>query len=69
MERKGIDIEHQMGVFAEVPQHIIDQMRDSANLQLHHVRRDFGQDLNAFSHGEAYSHIMEKKSGQGEFTF
>lgn len=61
VNRSGIAIEHQMGVSGEVPQHIIDQMRDSANQQLHHVRKDFGQDLNAFSHGEAYLHIMEQK--------
>ena len=62
INRSGITIENQMGNLSdELPQHIVDQMRDSANQQLHHVRKDFGQDLNAFSHGEAYLHIMEQK--------
>lgn len=62
VHRSGIEIENQMGnLYGDVPQHIIEQMRDSANHQLHHVRKDFGQDLNAFSHGEAYLHIMHQK--------
>jgi len=44
-----------------VPKQIIDQMKESANHQLHHMRKNFGQELNAFSHGEAYLHIMNQK--------
>ncbi|MEW4922254.1 AAA family ATPase [Algibacter sp. 2305UL17-15] len=44
-----------------VPAHIIKQMKDNANHQLHHMRKNFGQELNAFSHGEAYLHIMNQK--------
>lgn len=45
----------------EVPDHIIQQMKDSANYQLFHVRKDYGQDLQRFSHGEAYLKIMQEK--------
>ncbi|MGB7395479.1 MAG: AAA family ATPase [Pricia sp.] len=45
----------------EVPEHIIQQMKDSANYQIHHVRKNYGQDLQGFSHGEAYLKIMQEK--------
>ncbi|MEO1010406.1 MAG: AAA family ATPase [Bacteroidota bacterium] len=52
----------------EVPDHIIQEMKDSANHQLYHVRRNYGQDLQGFSHGEAYLKIMhEKISRRGIF--
>ena len=35
-------------------------MLESANYQLKRIRRNFGQELNTFSHGEAYLHIMNK---------
>ncbi len=44
----------------EIPKDILDDMKDSANYQLHKIRQNFGQDLNTFSHGEAYLHIMER---------
>jgi predicted ATPase len=45
----------------DVPDHIIEAMKDSANFQLHHVRRDYGQELQGFSHGEAYLHILQQQ--------
>ena len=48
----------------EVPNHILQQMKDSANYQLHKVRRDFGQELDGFSHGEAYLHILQQMVNQ-----
>ncbi len=48
----------------EVPDHIINEMKQSANYQLHHMRRDYGQELQAFSHGEAYLQIMQEKINQ-----
>ena len=45
----------------EVPDHIIQEMKDSANTQLMHMRRDYGQELQAFSHGEAFLHILQQK--------
>ena len=44
----------------EVPQNIIQEMKDNANFQLRRVRKDYGQELDAFSHGEAYMHIMQE---------
>lgn len=45
----------------KVPDHIIQQMKDSANVQLHHMRKNYGQELTAFSHGEAYLKIIHEK--------
>lgn len=45
----------------EVPDHIIAAMKDSANHQLHRVRKDYGQELQGFSHGEAYLHILQQQ--------
>lgn len=44
-----------------VPDHIIQEMKDSANHQLHHVRKNYGQELQTFSHGESYLHILQEK--------
>lgn len=44
-----------------VPDHIIADMKDSANHQLRRVRRDYGQELQGFSHGEAYLHILQQQ--------
>lgn len=44
-----------------VPDHIIEAMKDSANHQLHRVRRDYGQELQGFSHGEAFLHILQQQ--------
>ncbi len=45
----------------EVPQNIIDEMIESANYQVHHMRKNYGQELQFFSHGEAYLKIMQEK--------
>jgi len=45
----------------EVPDHIIQQMKDNANYQIHHMRKNFGQELSSFSHGEAYLRIIDEK--------
>jgi len=45
----------------EVPAHIIQEMKDNANEQLYHMRKNYGQELDAFSHGEAYLKIMHEK--------
>lgn len=44
----------------EVPKHIIEEMKESANYQLKRVRKNYGQELDTFSHGEAYMHIMHQ---------
>jgi len=45
----------------EVPDHIIQEMKDNANYQIYHMRKNFGQELNSFSHGEAYLKIIQEK--------
>jgi predicted ATPase len=44
-----------------VPEHILQDMKDNANHQLHRVRKDYGQELQGFSHGEAYLHILQQQ--------
>ncbi|WP_179021342.1 AAA family ATPase [Winogradskyella forsetii] len=62
IHRADTSIASQLGDLGEnVPKHIVDQMKDSANHQLHHVRKNFGQELDTFSHGEAYLQIMNQK--------
>ena len=39
-------------------------MKDNANYQLHQVRKNYGQELDSFSHGEAYMHIMQEMVNQ-----
>jgi len=36
-------------------------MKDNANYQIHHVRKNYGQELSSFSHGEAYLKIIQDK--------
>lgn len=45
----------------EVPDHIIQEMKDNANVQIHHMRKNYGQELGSFSHGEAYLKIIHEK--------
>lgn len=45
----------------EVPPEVIRQMVESANTQVHHMRKNYGQELDSFSHGEAYLHILQEK--------
>ena len=45
----------------EVPDHIIQEMKDNANYQLYHTRLNYGGELSTFSHGEAYLKIIQEK--------
>jgi predicted ATPase len=61
VHRNDIDLHNQMGDLGDdVPEPILQQMKDSANDQLHRVRKNYGQELDTFSHGEAYMHIMNE---------
>tara|TARA_R110002096_G_scaffold408655_1_gene607858 strand:- start:407 stop:1198 length:792 start_codon:yes stop_codon:yes gene_type:complete len=65
IHRADVDLHNQMNYLDdEVPDHIIQHMKDSANYQLHQVRKDYGQELDSFSHGEAYMHIMNEMVNQ-----
>lgn len=48
----------------EVPENILKSMRDNSNHQIHHMYKNYGQDLQGFSHGEAYFKIMNDKINQ-----
>ncbi len=48
----------------DIPDRVIQEMSDSANTQKYHMRKNFGQELDTFSHGEAYLHIMQEKLKQ-----
>jgi predicted ATPase len=45
----------------EVPADVIEEMKRNANYQIHHMRQNYGQELQSFSHGEAYLQIMQEK--------
>ncbi|WP_139958887.1 AAA family ATPase [Flavicella sediminum] len=65
VHRLDMNLQNQMGLDDhDVPRHIIQQMKDSANYQLHQVRKNYGQELDTFSHGEAYMHIMNEMVNQ-----
>jgi len=49
----------------EVPDHIIGQMKESNNRELREMRKIYGQDMLAFSHGEAYFKIMNERIKKG----
>ena len=65
VERQDARLHAQLdALHGTVPDHIVQEMKDNANLQLFHMRKDYGQELRSFSHGEAYLHIMQEKVKQ-----
>ncbi len=42
---------------------IIQRMTESMNFSLHEMRRNYGENMQAFSHGEAYLKILETRIG------
>lgn len=48
----------------DVPDNVIESMRDNSNYQIHNMYKNYGQDLQGFSHGEAYFKIMNDKINQ-----
>lgn len=45
----------------ELKDSIIEQMKRSSNLAAKNMSKKYGQDMQAFSHGEAYLHIMHQR--------
>ena len=45
----------------EVDDAIIEQMSESMNYKLHLMRKDYGENMQAFSHGEAYLKILQTR--------
>jgi predicted ATPase len=65
IHRNDVHLHNQMSYLDdEIPSNIIQQMKDNANYQLHQVRKNYGQELDSFSHGEAYMHIMQEMVNQ-----
>lgn len=65
VHRTDVNLHNQMEYLDQnVPADVIQQMKDSANYQLHKVRKNYGQELDTFSHGEAYMHIMNEMVNQ-----
>lgn len=61
VHRVDVNLHNQMAEDLEdIPAHIMQQMKDSANYQLHSMRKKFGQEIDSFSHGEGYMHIMNQ---------
>lgn len=47
----------------KVDDRIIEQMSESINHTLHRIRKDYGDDMQAYSHGEAYLKIIQTRFG------
>ncbi len=62
VDRRDAHLHTQMDELeGNVPEHILQEMKDNANYQLYHMRKNYGQELQSFSHGEAYLHIIQEK--------
>ena len=62
-ERRKIDSDlHDLK--GNVDDSIIRQMSDSMNYRLHSMRKEYGENMQAFSHGEAYLKIFETRIGK-----
>lgn len=47
----------------QVDDAIIDKMSESMNYKLHEMRKNYGENMQAFSHGEAYLKILQTRIG------
>ena len=47
----------------QVDDSIIERMSESMNYTLHHIRKNYGDDMQAYSHGEAYLKIIQTRIG------
>lgn len=62
IDRRDAVLHSQMkSLEGEVPDHILQEMKENANFQIHHMRKNYGQELGSFSHGEAYMKIIQEK--------
>lgn len=59
-EREKIAMEL-LDLKGKVDDSIIQQMRENMHYAGHRMRRDYGQDVNTFSHGEAYLTILQTR--------
>lgn len=64
IENENKKIEGQLrDLKGEVDDSIIDKMKQSANFSLHNMRKNYGENMQAFSHGEAFLKILQTRIG------
>lgn len=64
VERERNKLYGQLGdVRGNVPDSIIEEMERSQNFSLHQMRKNYGENMQAFSHGEAYLKILQTRIG------
>lgn len=59
VDRREIELRKQFDVDDEVKETVLQQMLDNANFQKYNMIKKYGQNLQSFSHGEAYLHILQ----------
>lgn len=52
---------HLNSLKGEIPESIIEEMKENSNAQVAHMRKNYGQELTSYSHGEAYLKIIQEK--------
>ena len=61
VDREKTKLENQLRDFGEENEKVISQMTESMNHTLHQMRKDYGENMLAFSHGEAYLKILHTR--------
>ena len=59
-EREKIAMEL-IDLAGKVDNSVVREMRENMNFALRGMRKEYGQDMQAFSHGEAYLHILQSR--------
>lgn len=59
VDRREVELRKQFDIDNEVKESVLQQMLDNANYQKYHMKKKYGQNLQSFSHGEAYLHILQ----------
>lgn len=61
VNRRETELRNQMELDDEIPKNVLQEMLDNANYQKYQMKRNYGQELTSFSHGEAYLQILEQQ--------
>lgn len=69
LDRERVKINHQLfDLKGEVDDSIIKQMEESSNWKLRAMRKEYGDNMQAYSHGEGFLKILEQRmKGKGIF--
>jgi predicted ATPase len=70
LDRERVKINHQLfELKGEVDDSIIKQMEESSNWKLRAMRKEYGDNMQAYSHGEGFLKILEQRmKGKGIFV-